>query len=216
MKSVLLVALAAFVVPVSSGFAQYTVEITQVPYRETHAFMGVYYEMSGVQNVMRVSDSKSLALPQVGFGLRMMSAKDRNIQGEFEIAYRRMDMKGFQPASTDPQVIGVGSFLFGGRFYPRYPTFGLGKSIGVRVTASAAGGYGMDMSDNGYDNANSGVSHRAVSGFDVRTTAGLVFSGRTDPSGVTAEVVYRPVSMTGERYSMDPSWNVRLGFQFAP
>lgn len=216
MKSAFLVALAAFVVPVSSGLAQYTVEITEVPYRETRAFMAVHYELSGVQNVERMSDARTLALPQVGFGIRMMSAKDRNIQGEFEIGYRRMDLKEFQPASSDPQVIGVGTVHFGGRYYPRYPTFGLGRSIGVRVTASAAGGYGMDMSDNGYDNATSGATHRAISGFDVRTTAGLVFSGRTDPSGVTAEVVYRPISMTGERFSMDPSWNVRLGFQFAP
>jgi hypothetical protein len=208
MKLRFLVSIALAAMPLSLAGAQISVEITEVPYTKPYAFLGLHFETGGSQTVIRASDSKELIAPQTGFGLRMQSARPENVQLEFEVGYRRLDMTAFKA-----QNIGLGTFDIGGRFYPRYPTFGLGNSIGVRLTASALGGYAFDFADSTVSGSgDSGI----IGGFDMRFSAGLAFSGRTDPSGITTEIVYRPSQLTGARYSLKPSWALRFGFLFGP
>ncbi len=204
MKVSLLLAATALALPLSASSAQITVEITEVPYTQPYAFLGVFFETGGSQKVIRTSDQAEIATPQSGFGVRMTSARDRDVQLELGVGYRKLDL-----SSTGAQSIGLTSFFLGGRFHPRKPQFGLGDNIGVRVTGAALGGYAFDMADTTYDGGN-------VGGLDISMTAGLVFSGRTDPSGLTAEFVYRPSTLTGVRYSVKPSWALRIGFLFGP
>lgn len=207
MKSHVLLAAAVLALPVSVASAQITVEITEVPYTQPYAFLGVFFETGGSQNVIRTSDMAEIATPQTGFGVRMQSARDRNIQLEIEVAYRKLDF-----TRTGDQDMGLASFHIGGRLYPRLPQFGLGNSIGVRVTASALGGYAYDFADTTVTAGDSGNA----GGLDVSLSAGLAFSGRTDPSGLMAEVVYRPNTLSGARFSVQPSWALRFGFVFGP
>ena len=206
MKFPCLLASAVLALPVSVASAQIRVEITEVPYTAPYAFLGFFFETGGAQNVIRTSDMAEIATPQSGFGLRMHSARDRNVQLEFEFGYRKLDLTG---AGAGAQDIGLMSFHLGGRLHPRFPQFGLGNNIAVRVTGSALGGYAFDMADTTYDGGNAG-------GMDIKMSAGLAFSGRTDPSALTAEVVYRQSKLTGARFSVQPSWALRFGFVFGP
>ena len=204
-----LFALAAVLVLASTASAQITVEITEVPYTKPHAFLGVHFETGGTQNVTRASDKAQFTTPQTGFGLRMTSARETNVQLEIAMDYRKLDLSAITPSA---QNMGLGSFHIGGRLFPRYPMFGLGKSIGVRVTGAALGGYAFDFADTTVSAGDSGIA----GGLDVQMSAGLAFSGRTDPSGLTAELVYRPTELAGQRFSVKPGWALRLGFQFSP
>ena len=204
-----LLSLAAVIFLPSTASAQITVEITEVPYTKPHAFLGVHFETGGAQNVIRASDKAEFVTPQTGFGIRMTSARESNVQLELGVGYRKLDLSAITPSA---QNIGLGSFHIGGRLFPRYPVFGLGKGIGVRIVGAAVGGYAFDFSDTTVTAGSSG----AAGGLDVEMSAGLAFSGRTDPSGLTAEFVYRPTELSGERFSVKPGWAIRLGFQFAP
>lgn len=150
-----------------------------------------------------------IATPQTGFGVRMQSAQDRNMQLEIQLAYRKLDLTS---AGAGAQDMGLASFHLGGRIYPRLPQFGLGKNIGVRITGSALGGYTYDFADTTVSAGDSGNA----GGLDISLSAGLAFSGRTDPSGFMAEIVYRPSTLSGARFSVQPSWALRLGFVFGP
>jgi hypothetical protein len=207
MKFPSLLASVALVIPALAG-AQITVEITEVPYSKPYAFLGLHFETGGAQNVIRTSDNNEFLVPQTGFGLNMFGAKDSNLQLEMQVAYRKLNLSSISGA----QNIGLGSFHIGGRLYPRYPMFGLGNSIGVRFIGSALGGYAFDFADSTVSSGDSGVA----SGLDVQATAGLAFSGRTEPTGLTAELVYRPSELTGQRFSVKPSWALRFGFLFGP
>jgi hypothetical protein len=208
MKFHFLLVSAALALPASLASAQITIEITEVPYTQPHAFLSVNFETAGAQNVIRASDKSEFLVPQTGFALSMFGAHDTNVQLEMAFAYRRLDLSSISGA----QNIGLGSFHIGGRLYPRYPTFGLGSSIAVRVTGSALGGYAFDFGDSTVTAGNSGI----VSGLDAQISAGLAFSGRSEPSGLTAEVVYRPTELSGQRFSVKPSWALRFGFLFGP
>lgn len=200
----MLLATAGLAVPMFVASAQIDIRITEVPYRETYAFFAVMLETGGSQPVLRMSDMVELPANQTGIGLRMQSAKARSIQFEIEMAYRKLDLAG-----TGAPDMSIGSVHLGGRLYPRTPQFGLGRNIGVRVMGAAAGGYAFDFADTTYDGGN-------AAGLDIRLSAGLAFSGRSDPSGLTAEVVYRPSKLSGLRYSVQPSWALRFGFLFGP
>jgi hypothetical protein len=200
---------AGLMVSASLASAQITVEITEVPYSRPYAFLGVHFETAGAQNVIRASDNSEILAPQTGFGIKMHGAKETNVQLEMAFGYRKIDLTSIAGA----QSIGLGTFHIGGRLYPRYPIFGLGRNIGVRVTGSALGGYAFDFADSTV--SGSGDSGH-VGGLDVEMSAGLAFSGRTEPSGLTAEVVYRPTQLSGQRFSVKPSWALRFGFLFGP
>ena len=203
-----LLALAAL--PLASvASAQITIEITEVPYQKPHAFLGVHFETGGSQNVVRASDKVQFATPQTGFGIRMTSARETNVQFEMAVGYRKLDLSAITPSA---QNIGLGSFHLGGRLFPRYPIFGIGRNIGVRIVGAALGGYAYDFSDSTVTSGDSGN----IGGLDVQVSGGFAFSGRTDPSGLTAEVVYHPTELSGARFSVKPGWALRIGFQFAP
>lgn len=208
MKLRSLMAVAALTLPVSLASAQIKIEITEVPYTQPYAFFGVHFETAGAQNVVRQTDKAEFLTPQTGFDLTMTSARERNVQLEFQFAYRKIDLSSISGA----QNVGLGSLHIGGRLYPRYPNFGLGNSIGVRFTGAALGGYAFDFADTTVSSGDSGH----IGGLDVQMSAGFAFSGRQDPSGLLAEVVYRPNTLTGQRFSVKPSWALRFGFLFGP
>jgi hypothetical protein len=207
LRSLLSLAAVSLLAPAAS--AQITVEITEVPYSRPYAFLGLHFETGGAQNVIRASDKAEIAVPQTGFGIRMTGARETNVQLEMSINFRKLDLSAITP---NAQNMGLGSFHIGGRLFPRHPIFGIGRSIAVRPTGAALGGYAFDFSDSTVNAGDSG----AAKGLDVQVSAGLAFSGRTDPSGLTAEAVYRPTQLTGQRFSVKSGWSIRIGFQFSP
>ncbi|MSR22626.1 MAG: hypothetical protein EXR92_03645 [Gemmatimonadetes bacterium] len=112
------------------------VEITEVPYEAPYVFMGLQYAFGGNQAVERKSDGASVAAPLVGYSLRIQGAHDTDFQAEMELGYRKIDLDGFNGS----EGLSFTDFDLGGRYYPRYPTFGLGSRIAVRLTGSALGG----------------------------------------------------------------------------
>ena len=195
--------------------SQIEIEITEVPYQEVYAFLGVYFEVGGAQPLEY--NEAVHAVPTTRFGLRMHSARNSDIQMEWMVGASRSDLSSLDIPALDNLV--YGEALIGGRYFPRYPTFGLGRNTPVRLTGSAAGGMLMAMS--------SGVS---LIELDIVLTAGMAITGLEDPSGITLEFVYRPntvgidysyyneATYSDQNYALmlQPAWALRIGFLFAP
>ena len=143
----------------------------------------------------------------------MISARNSDLQLESNISYERFKTdKLLLPDLTTLHELEV---QLGGRFLPRYPTFGLGK-IPVRLTFSALGGLGW-MFPGPYNFI-----------FDVSMilTAGLHISSGDNPSGFLIEAIYRPLASTLKMENLDDGsfWNVskkpcvgiRIAWLFAP
>ncbi len=68
-------AIPLMIAPMSSASAQdVTVRIIEEPYRDVYAFLGVYFEALGAQRADQGAQTIADA-PQLGFGLRLMSAR---------------------------------------------------------------------------------------------------------------------------------------------
>jgi hypothetical protein len=201
-RLVALLSLLAVLICASTSFAQIRVEVTEVPYLEPHSFMGLALDFAGTQNVERADGSQSNKENQVGLTLRAQGAKRINIQAELELGYRRIDFNEFK----DPALpnISLWTLLIGGRYFPLYPTFLLSQDIAVRLNASFAAGW------------TGCISAEDLGGLDGRIALGFAFTGAKDPSGLTAEVVYRPFGFSGTTYNVKPSWCLRLGFLWGP
>lgn len=140
--------------------------------------------------------------PQLGFGLRLISARESNLQLELGLEYREMDLKEL----SGPDKATAFDMLIGGRMYPLTPTFALGN-LAFRVTLAAHGGF------------STGDAFGAAMDF----SGGFSISSGTDPNGLVIEVVGRPVEYTIEDLDgvwadvlLRRSWILRAGFQFGP
>lgn len=195
---------------ISKANAQIRIEITEVPYREPYAFLGIHFEFSGQQRV-EGDNGLTAEAGQIGFGLRLMSAKhNQDFQFESLLDYRGIDVKKL--GIKDLNNLSLFDIIFGGRYYPRYPTFGFG-SVAVRFTTAAHGGLGIEISE-------------PTLMFTVDLSAGFILSTKDNPSGLSIEFVYRPTTsnikhesvLDGSKWevSLKPSWCIRLGFIFGP
>lgn len=213
MKTVATLVTTLFLWPLSVCQAQVIqVEITEVPYEAPYAFLAFHYGFGGNQTVERKSGGASATTPQTEYSLRIQGARDTNIQAEIELGYRKIDLENL----GDSEGLSFTSVGLGGRYYPRYPTFGLGSGLAGRLTASALGGFTYSGNRSTTDLLGQEVFTDGSFSTDLRLTAGLAFSGREEPSGLTAEIVYRPNSASNLEYSAEPAWAIRIGFLFGP
>ena len=191
------------------------IEITEVPYREVHAFGSPWFDLGGVHDV--TGGGQTIDARYSGMGLRIWGARqDRDIQLQLAIGYNQYRVE--ELGATDLVSVSVFDMMWGGRYYPRYPTFGLARTLAARATFFAEGGLAMGTTPSFF-------APTVVMG------AGLAISGRSNPSGVLLEIVYRPLTQdvtheydTGpplydeEKFplTLNPAWNVRLSFVIAP
>jgi hypothetical protein len=178
------------------------VTITEVPYREVHAFLHLDGELGPLKGgTGGVSNREGR---HIGARLGLMSARRTNLQFVTALGWRRLELK--RPEGGEDRR-NVGELMLGGRFYPLTPTFALGNLV-VRLTASAAGGVvlGTSLMD---------LSAYAGAGF----TVGM----GDDPSALAVELIYRPLGFTmgdaeldEEVLKVEPSWGIRAGFLFGP
>jgi hypothetical protein len=191
---------------------QIEIEITEVPYRPVHAFMRVHFEFLGKQEILHQEWQTTQKDSYIGFGLGLISARDTDFQFESNLAYERYkaDLIGI------PDLDNVGRFdiQVGGRYLPRYPTFGLSR-MAVRLTFSALAGAGL-VFPGSYDMA-----------YDLSMilTAGLMISSGDNPSGFLVEFIYRPLESSLKVNSLDaylgklilkPAWGLRIAWIFGP
>lgn len=193
------------VMTINSVIAQpIEIRITEVPYEKPYIFTRVSFEMGGTQMVEVAPDNNQMrSRSQIGFGFGSISAKDSDIQGEFRLGYRSVNLSNIDSIGvTRHQDFDI---LLGGRYYPRYPTFGLGKTP-VRLTFAAIGGINLRGAGMGDQMA-----------FDVLINAGLSFSQSDNASGVMLEFQYRPIGSDaiGGIYLL-PSYTFCLAWLFAP
>jgi hypothetical protein len=189
------------------------IEITEVPYRPVYAFLRVHFEFAGKQEFLHQEWQTTQKDDFMGFGIGLISAKDSDIQFESNISYQRY--KSNLLGVPDFDMLHELDIQLGGRFFPRYPTFGLGK-IPVRLTFSALGGIGLLM-PNGYD-----IKYD----LSVLLSAGLMISSGSNASGFLIEVVYRPLTTSFKLDTAEgaylgmidkkPSIGIRLAWLFAP
>lgn len=191
------------------------IEITEVPYREVYAFGSPWFDLGGGHDV--TGNGQTIDARYTGMGMRIWGARqDRDIQLQLAIGFNqyRVEELGF----PDLVSVSVLDMMWGGRYYPRYPTFGLSRTLAVRATFFAEGGLAMGTNPSFFAPV-------------VVMGAGIAVSSRDNPSGVMLEIVYRPLIQditheydTGfptyitEKYTLtlNPSWNVRLAFLIAP
>jgi hypothetical protein len=191
------------------------IEITEVPYVKPHAFLRIHFEFTGKQEFFHEDWGTTQKDPYLGFGFGLISARDTDIQLESNFSYQRykVDKLGM-PA--DNNMLHELDMQVGGRFYPRYPTFGLGK-IPVRLTFSALAGLGWTFPA-GLDD---------FFGLSMMMSAGLSISSGNNPSGLLIEVVYRPLTNTFKaqkeldgiyygRITQKPAIGFRIAWLFGP
>ncbi|MFC1629159.1 hypothetical protein ACFL3H_08620 [Gemmatimonadota bacterium] len=191
------------------------IEITEVPYREVYAFGSPWFDFGGGHEV--TGNGETIDASYTGMGLRIWGARqDRDIQLQLAIGFNQYRIEELE--ITDLTSISVLDMMWGGRYYPRYPTFGLGGRLAARATFFAEGGLAMGTNPSFF-------APVAVIG------AGFAVSSWDNPSGVMLEIVYRPLTQdvtyeydTGfpdyntvkSPLTLNPSWNVRLAFVIAP
>ncbi len=191
------------------------IEITEVPYREVYAFGNPWFDFAGGHEV--AGDGQTIDAGYTGLGLRIWGARqDRDIQLQLAVGFNQYLVEDL--GITDLRTVSVLDMMWGGRYYPRLPTFGLAGTFAVRATFFVEGGLAMGTSPSFF-------APTVVMG------AGFSISGRENPSGVLLEIVYRPLSQnleheydTGfpsfitEKYplTLNPAWSVRFGFVLAP
>ena len=187
------------------------VEVTEVPYRDVYAFLGIHFEPSG-QLTAESSNGASITSKLTGFGMGLMSARKEDFQFETMLGYRSFSVEKLGIVDEDGGKLGkieIFDMYIGGRFYPRYPTFALGRNP-VRLTFSALGGLGLSNYSNML--------------FSMVITAGLSLSSHDSPSGLMIEYVYRPsfeyvfplTVFTNETVTVGDYTGIRVGFLFGP
>jgi opacity protein-like surface antigen len=190
------------------------IEITEVPYQKPYAFLRAHFEFGGKQELYHEDWGTAQKDPFIGFGVGLISARPSDIQFESNFSYQRykMDGLGVPGASLLHEL----DMQVGGRYYPRYPTFGLGKTP-VRLTFSALAGVGW-VFPSGLDD---------VFGLSMLLTAGLSISSGSHASGVLLEFVYRPLGNTFGvtkavdmadygRLTQKPAFGFRIAWLFGP
>ncbi|MCK4643504.1 hypothetical protein KAU32_07695 [bacterium] len=120
-----------------NGFCAETIEIeiTEVPYVQPYAFLGITFETGGQRSVGLTADADSQIDPkEMNFSIWMMSARhNQDFQFQTHLGYRGIDITELQVENL-ASISGFEIFL-GGRFFPRYPTFSLSR-LPVRLTLS--------------------------------------------------------------------------------
>ena len=167
-----------FISSLSCAYDKLEIEITEVPYRETYAFLGTSFKLGGAPGVSLpdFEDIAKYTAEEIGFSVYMMSARDdRDLQFLTVIGYSKIDVEEMHITNLDS--INCLDIMIGGKYFPRYPTFSLSK-MPVRLTLSGVGGLGMIM--------------EGTMGLAMEFKLGLVFSSKDNPSGFTLEVGYRP------------------------
>ncbi|MFC1530434.1 hypothetical protein ACFL6R_06940 [Gemmatimonadota bacterium] len=178
-----------------------TVRVIEEPYQEVYAFLGLYFENLGGQEVEQGSTVLSNA-DQLGMGIRLMSARRVDVQFESSVGWRTVNLRELgSPERTDFLDIFIGA-----RYWPLYNTFWMGNTA-VRLTFAGKGGLVMGNQMTG----------------GVEFSGGLTFSKGTSPSALCFEVVYRPMEYIHKDLDeiapdvfLRPSWTLRIGFQFGP
>ena len=197
--------------PAKAG-EQIEIEITEVPYRPVHAFLRIHFEFLGKQEIFHEEWLTSQKDPYIGFGLGLISARAGDIQFESNISYERY--KADKIGVPDLDTVSQFDFQAGGRYFPRYPTFGLGRTA-VRVTFSALAGLGIVFPG----------SYDLTLGLSMMMTAGLMVTSGDNPSGFLVEFVYRPLESGFKAENLDgyfgkltmkPSWGIRIAWLFGP
>jgi hypothetical protein len=189
------------------------IEITEVPYRRTHALLRVHFEFAGRQEIFNQEQQLSQKDPYLGFGAGLISARDSDIQFETNISYERF--KSGKLGIPDLNMVHELDLQLGGRYFPRRPTFGLG-STPVRLTFSALGGLGWYFP----------ASYNNILGLSLILTAGLAVSSGDSASGLLIEFIYRPLetsldieNIEGGSFGtlvMKPSLGIRVAWLFGP
>jgi hypothetical protein len=191
------------------------IEITEVPYQEVYAFGSPWFDFGGGHDV--AGDAQTVDAGFAGFGFRIWGAReDRDIQLQLAVGFNQYRVEDLN--ITDLRTVSVFDMMWGGRYFPRYPTFGLGRSLAARATFFAEGGLAMGFNPDMF-------APTVVFG------GGLSFSGRQNPGGVMLEIVYRPLTQDLEHetdsgfptyittkypLTLDPAWSVRFSFVIAP
>jgi hypothetical protein len=173
------------------------INVTEVPYRETYAFLGLDAEFVGTGEAVTSAQTTD-KIGHLAFLLRMQSARRRTFELEIQLGVQRFSLKS----------LGLGTLYafelnLGGRIFPLTPLFAL-KRLGIRPTGSiTVGGYLGDGTE----------------GLAASLTAGLAFSFGEDTTGMMIEAVYRPLaySLSSETpVDVTPTISMRLGFFFGP
>ncbi|MFC1595510.1 hypothetical protein ACFL3X_01195 [Gemmatimonadota bacterium] len=178
-----------------------TVRIIEEPYQEVFAFLGVYFESFGAQEVAQGSVTLT-DTNQMGMGIRLMSARRTDIQFETSVGWRTVDLRDL----GDPERTDFFDIFVGGRYWPLYASFLIGN-MSIRLTMAGRGGLVMGNQMTG----------------GVEFSGGFTISNRNEPSAVFIEAVFRPVEYIHKDIDeivadvlLRPSWTLRIGFQFGP
>jgi len=196
------------------------VAITNVPYRDVFAFLFLHVEALGTQEFTNRNASVAQKDSYLGFGLGMFSAANTGFQLGWKGTYQRYKADRFGLAKPDGTLHCLDLHV-GGRYFPKYPTFGFGKwesGLAFRLTFSAMAGVSLFLP------ANSDINKLWSLSTDL--TAGLAISTGNHPSGLMIECVYRPLSRTLNFQSasigpfvtvlMKPALAFRLTYLFGP
>ncbi len=174
-----------------------TAAATDLPYKETSAFLGLDAEFLGVGQA-RTPAATTDQIGHLALSMRVQSAGRRTFELEMQLG-----IHSFSLESLGLETLYAYELLLGGRIFPLTPPLALGQ-IAIRPTLSVlAGGYLGD----------------GTQGLIASFTAGVAFSFGEDTTGLTVEGVYRPIgyslsSTTPVRAT--PSFSLRLGFFFGP
>ncbi|MFC1500003.1 hypothetical protein ACFL6T_03170 [Candidatus Zixiibacteriota bacterium] len=178
-----------------------TVHVIEEPYQDVYAFLGVYFESFGAQEV----EQGSVILTdtnQLGMGIRLMSARRTDVQFESSVGWRTVDLRDL----GDPERTDFLDIFIGARYWPLYNTFWIGD-MAIRLTVAGRGGLVMGNQMTG----------------GVEFSGGFTVSKGRSPSALCIEAVFRPVEyihkdideIAADVY-LRPSWTLRIGFQFGP
>jgi hypothetical protein len=185
--------------------------ITQTPYRSVGAFLPVYVDFGGPENLSNRDSGITQKDAILGLGFGLQSANNSGIQWQIMAGYEHMPAGEVDIQGADS--IHVVKLQAGVRYFPRYPTLGLGR-VPIRLTASASAGGAMFKTGD----------WSPVLKPTATLSAGLAVSWGDFPGGLVAEFVYRPLTtnldFTGQsdllktRIGVKPSWSIRLSWLF--
>ncbi|MCX7697407.1 MAG: hypothetical protein N2Z72_06925 [Bacteroidales bacterium] len=178
------------------------IKITEVPYQPVTAFLRVSFDV-GFQQRVTWKNVNYKARNQIGFALGLISCKESDIQFETRVGFRQVDISNID--SVPFRKYFDFDILIGGRFFPRYPTFGLSRTTPVRLTFSTLGG--LSLTGNDLTNI----------GFSTIFTGGFIISQKDNPSGILLELQYR---LLGNDPATDlhlhSAWLLSVAWLFGP
>lgn len=203
-----LVVVAALVLARPAAAETIRIEFTGEPYRQPYAFLGLTFEGVGTSRVTHGASPAVDGRP-LSLGLRMMSARDTNLQLEIGLGLGKLDASALKVSGAESLF--MFEMTLGGRLFPRTPLVTLG-SVAIRPTLSASGGF---------NTVGGGANGVAI------LTGGFAFGISDDPNGLTAEFVYRPLggestftpeglTALEDKITYGSFWGLRFGFLFGP